>query len=284
MRSRPSSPTTRYSSSTGSPSRSRADGLAPDPAVVGVQQRLPDALARGPGRERAAGERLAVRPAVDGVVAARRVDLERVEVVVHRLDDARERRVRLGELGAHAAPLGDVGDDAADLDGAVVPRAGDGAVVDPARDAVGADQPVLGVALLAGGERLVEGVVHGPVLEVDRGLPVRPSRRPAPPRPAGGRRRDPGTAPPGGRRDARSPGRRARRSRPAGRVKRSLASARRASVSLRGGDVGDDPADQRHAGRPALRPGAVPEDPGDAVQPQQPVGDLRVLARQQALR
>ena len=148
------------------------DRRPPALAVVGVHERLPQAVVLGAAGERPAGQRVAVGAAVDGPVAAVRLDPQRVEVIVHRLDDARQRRMRLGELGAHAPPLGHVGHDAADLDGAVGAAAGRGAVVDPARDPVRADQAVLDVALLAGGERGVERVVCGAVVRVQRGVPV----------------------------------------------------------------------------------------------------------------
>src|SRR6185503_3521788 len=92
---------------------------------------------------------LAVGAAVDDVIPAVLVHAQREQVVVHRLDHARHRGVRLGQLGAHAAALGDVGDDAADLDQPVVAPARGRAVVDPAGDAVGAAQPVLDVGRLA---------------------------------------------------------------------------------------------------------------------------------------
>ena len=148
------------------------DRRPPALAIVGVHERLPEAVILLAAGERPADQRLAVRPAVDGPVAAVGVGLERVEVAVHRLHDARQRRVRLVELGAHAPPLGDVGHDAADLDRAVGKAAGGGAVVHPARDPVGADQPVLDVALLPFGERVVEGVVRGAVLGVQGRVPV----------------------------------------------------------------------------------------------------------------
>jgi hypothetical protein len=81
-------------------------------AVVGVHERGPQVVVDG-----SAGQRLAVRAAVHGVGAAVGADPERVEVVVHRLDHARERRVGLGQLGAHPPALGHVGDDPADLAG-----------------------------------------------------------------------------------------------------------------------------------------------------------------------
>ena len=78
----------------------------------------------------------------------------------------------LGELGAQAPPLGDVADDAADLDGPVRPAAGHGAVVHPAGDAVRAGQAVLGIGVRPGGERLDHRVVAAAVGRMDRGIPV----------------------------------------------------------------------------------------------------------------
>ena len=76
------------------------------------------------------------------------------------------------QLGAHAALLGDVGDDAADLHRPVAPAPRRGAIVDPARHAVGADQAVLDVALAPGAELAVEGLVGRTIVGVDRGVPV----------------------------------------------------------------------------------------------------------------
>jgi hypothetical protein len=133
---------------------------APAGQVVGMQERVPGLLVPG---EAPAEQRLAVWPAIDDVVAVL-VDPHCEQVVVHRLDHARHRGVGLGELGAHAAPFGDVGDDAADLDHAVVTPARGGAVVDPAGHAVGAAQPVLHLRRLAAAQARVERVVGGAVV------------------------------------------------------------------------------------------------------------------------
>jgi hypothetical protein len=98
--------------------------------------------------------------------------VQREQVVIHRLDDARQRGVRLGQLGAHAPALGHVGDDAADLDGAVGQPPGRGPIVHPARDAVGSAQAVLDVGVAAGGQRAVERVIGRAVVRMQGRLPV----------------------------------------------------------------------------------------------------------------
>jgi hypothetical protein len=77
-------------------------------AVIGVQQRVPQPVVAVAAGKRPAEQRVAVRAAVDRAIAAVVVDLQRVEMIVERLDDPRERGVRRGQLGAHAMPLRDV--------------------------------------------------------------------------------------------------------------------------------------------------------------------------------
>ena len=256
------------------------DRRPPELVIVGVHDRLPDAVVLLAAGERSAEQNLPVGPAVDGLDAPVGVDLERVQMTVHRLHDPRQRRVRLVELGAHAPPLGDVGHDAADLDRPVWKAAGRGAVVHPARDPVGADQAVLDVAPLAAGERVVEGVVRGPVLRVQGRLPVlhlgvgRGAAQQAVRAGPLEHLLDP------------SVGMRQRQVHVlAGDVEQAgepLAHLGQARIGLHAPrDVGDDALDGHAAVAPATRAGAVPQHPGDAVEPEQPVGDLRVLAAQQ---
>ncbi len=149
--------------------RQAPQGGGPALAVVGMQQRCPHRLVLG---HRPADQRLAMRAPVDRDAAAVGEDLERVEVIVHRLDHARDGGVRGRQVQAHLALLGDVGDDAADLDGAVGAAPRLRAVVDPARDPVGTAQPVLDVGLAPGAELEVEGVIGLAVVGMDRRVPV----------------------------------------------------------------------------------------------------------------
>ena len=79
---------------------------------------------------------------------------------------------RLTKLVLEPPTVGDVGDDAADLERAVGPGPRRGAVVDPARDPVRAPQPVLNLAALAADQSRVEVVVGAAILGMDRRLPV----------------------------------------------------------------------------------------------------------------
>jgi hypothetical protein len=192
-----------------------------------------------------------------------------------------ELRHALAQPVLEPAPLGDVGDDPADLEGAVGPRAGDRAVMHPAGDAVEADQPVDDLAVLALGQREVELLVGGPVVGVHRVVPVHhlgvglgPAQEPVAAGPLeellhgavlreGDRQVDV-------RADDVEQAREAvvRLGRAGGRL-------------LARGQVGDDPVDEHAA--VALRPraGAVAQDARDAVEGRDPVGDLGVLAVEQ---
>jgi hypothetical protein len=130
------------------------------------QRRPADAVGHG-----AAQERVPVRPEEDRLEALR-ADPQREQVAVHRLHDARHRGMGAVELHPHPAPLGHVGHDAGDLDPAVVAPAGDGAIADPARDAVGALQAVLDLGGLAAAQAVVERDVGGAVVRMDRRVPV----------------------------------------------------------------------------------------------------------------
>ena len=150
----------------------RVDGRPPALPVVGMHERLVQALVVVAPAQRAAHQRLAVRAPVHGAMAAVGVDAEREQVGVHRIDDLRQRRMRLRQLGPHPPAVGDVGDDAADLERSVGVGVGDCAVVHPAGDAVGAAEAVLDLGVDARRERRVEGVVLRAVVGMDGGVPV----------------------------------------------------------------------------------------------------------------
>ena len=280
MRSRPSRPTTRYSSSIGFPSWQLRDGRPPTLAIFGVHERLPQTVVLRATGERPADQRLAVGPAVDGPVAAVGVDLERVEVAVHRLHDARQRRVRLVELGTHAPPLRDVGHDAADLD-RTVPRRRVAArsctqrVIPSApisRYSTSLSSPSASASLKASyAARSSRMQGRFPVLHlgVGRGA-TQQTVRPGPLEQlletsvGMGQRQVHVLA--GDVEQAREP-------------RAHLGDASVGLLAL--GDVGDDAVDDHAAVDPATRPGAVPQNPGDPVEAEQPVGDLCVIAAEQ---
>ena len=247
-----------------------------------MHERLEAVVAVGSLGQLAAGERLAVRARGRPPRGPVRVDAERVEVRVHRIDRLRQRGVRLGELGAHVPPLGDVGDDAAGLDRAVRAAPAAGAVVHPARDPVGADQAVLDVRVLARRERGVVGVVHGPVLGVDGRFPVLHLgvRDGAAEQPIGARALEELLEAPvrEGEHDVDVL---ADHVEQAGEALARLGEPRGRLVAR--GDVGDDAGHPHGAVGAAAGPGAIPQEPRDAVEPEQPVGDLGVLADEQAL-
>ena len=66
-------------------------------------------------------------------------------------------------------------------------------------------------------------------------------------------------------------------------MKRSPASAAARVGLVARGDVGDDAADEHAAVRACGGAGAVPEQARDAVETGDPVGDVGVLAREQAV-
>ena len=250
--------------------------------IVGVDERLPQAVADRALGDRAAGQRVAMRAAVDGAVAAIALDAQRVQVVVHGLDDARQRRVRLGQLGAHLPALRDVGHDAADLERAVRQPAGARAVVHPARDAVRAGEAVLDVGVLAGGQRAVELVVGGAVGRVERGLPVlhlgighRAAEQPVRAR-ALEELLDAAVRERLGEIDVLA--------HDVEQAAEAVARLRQSRVGLLAPrDVGDDAPDQDAAVGLAQRPRAVLDDARDAVDADDAVLDLGVLAAQQGL-
>ena len=182
------------------------------------------------------------------------------------------------------AALGDVGDDAGDLDDAVVRApAGHGTVVDPARDAVVAAQAVLDVGVAAFGQRRLERGDRGQVVGVDRGVPVL--------HPAVGI----GAAEQAVRARALeelldAPVRVGDRAVDvlADHVEQvheaivGLGEARRGLLVL--GDVGDDALDQQPAALDGARACPVPDGAHAAVGALHPIGDLRRLARHQLAR
>ena len=257
--------------------RQAPQGRGPALAVVGMQQRCPHRLVLG---HRPADQRLAMRAAVDGGAAAVGEDLERVEVIVHRLDHTRDGGVRGRQVEAHLALLGDVGDDAADLDGAVGAAPRLRAVVDPARDPVGTAQPVLDVGLAPGAELEVEGVIGLAVVGMDRRVPVDHV----------GIGLGPAQQPVGARaleellQAAVAVG-----DRQVDVLADDVEQAREALAGLGGacvrlgadGDVGEDPVHAHAAVRAADRAGPVAEGPHHTVQAGHAIGRVSILAAQQ---
>ena len=188
--------------------------------------------------------------------------------------------MRLRELGAHAPALGHVGHDPADLDRPVGPPASRGTIVHPARDPVGAVQPVLDVGILSGGKRCVERVVRGTIGRMERRLPVLhlrvrlgPAEQPVRARPLE-ELLDPAVGEHLGEVDVL-----------ADHVEQAFEALVRLRQSrsrlLPPRDVREDAADQHAAVRPAQWSRPVLDHPGDAVHADHAVLDLRVLTAQQ---
>jgi hypothetical protein len=194
-------------------------------------------------------------------------------MVVHRLDDAGERRMRARQLGVQAPALGHVGDDPGHLDRAVLEPARRRAVMDPAGDAVEPPQAVLDVGVLRADQRRVEGGDRVDVLRMDRGGPV--LHRPVGVGPAeqaiGARPLVELLDPPVGVGDGAVDVL-------ADHVEQmheaivGLGQARGGLLVL--GDVGDETLDEQTTAFDRLRAGAVPDRALDAVEADQPVGHL----------
>ena len=189
----------------------------------------------------------------------------------------------LGQLGAHVPPFGDVGDDAARLHRTVRTAPAAGAIVHPARDPVGADEAVLGVRVLAHRDRGVVGVVHGAILGVDGRLPVHHlGIRDRAAEQAVGSRPLEELLEPSVREGEHDVDVLADHVEQAREALAHLGEPRGRIVAR--GDVRDDAGDA-HACRRGRGGGArpVPHEPRDAVEPDQAVGDLGVLAEVESL-